>query len=418
MCHLLGGEPILNLGKVSFPLDEETKSCKFSMFMDYVSNFFPYTEELMDFLHSVRSLDFYNNKLTVDYIYGTKVIKKGTKVIRSFKHFIQDTDLLETIQNKASELIQLDKLEGELCFSVHPLDFLSLSENQSRWRSCHALDGEYRAGNLSYMCDTSTLICYIKSENGDVKLPNFPESVPWNNKKWRCLFFLDNTQNTNVMFAGRPYPFSVDGVLNFIKEELDKRIHRSAWYDGKKMSNWEKPGHYYLDNNTELAHGYYQIGNHLYWKHNLIQDAKNSRHYNDLLYSSCYTPWYRHFDTRCMEPWIKINIGSEVKCLRCTEKPITTKDTMLCEDCELLYGHSDSDDYSYCACCGLRQLTNNMSWVGDDAVCESCYHNTSFTCACCGERYYNADSRYSKKLNGQVCFDCFNAEMEDEEEDG
>lgn len=206
MCHLLGGEPILNLGKVSFPLDEETKSCKFSMFMDYISNFFPYTEELMDFLHFVGSLEFYSNKLTADYIYGTKVIKKGTKVIRSFKHFIQDTDLLETIQNKASELIQLDKLEGELCFSVHPLDFLSLSENQSRWRSCHALDGEYRAGNLSYMCDTSTLICYIKSENGDVKLPNFPESVPWNNKKWRCLFFLDNTQNTNVMFAGRPYP--------------------------------------------------------------------------------------------------------------------------------------------------------------------------------------------------------------------
>ena len=28
-------------------------------------------------------------------------------------------------------------------------DYLSLSENAFNWRSCHALDGEYRAGNLS-----------------------------------------------------------------------------------------------------------------------------------------------------------------------------------------------------------------------------------------------------------------------------
>ena len=71
---------------------------------------------------------------------------------------------------------------------MHPLDYLSLSENTYNWRSCHSLDGEYRAGNLSYMMDKSTVICYLKS-NDDVILSNFGPEVKWNSKKWRVLLY-------------------------------------------------------------------------------------------------------------------------------------------------------------------------------------------------------------------------------------
>ena len=36
---------------------------------------------------------------------------------------------LYTLQNKASQIIQEDCVEGTVCFSVHPLDYLSISEN-------------------------------------------------------------------------------------------------------------------------------------------------------------------------------------------------------------------------------------------------------------------------------------------------
>ena len=42
-------------------------------------------------------------------------------------------------------------MEGYLYLSIHPLDYLSISETNHGWRSCHALDGEYRNGNLSYL---------------------------------------------------------------------------------------------------------------------------------------------------------------------------------------------------------------------------------------------------------------------------
>ena len=87
---------------------------------------------------------FYDNIVT-DSDYSPA--PKGMKLVRAFKYFEKNKIVLEEIQNLASRYLQEDKVKGTLCFSVHPLDFLSLSENTYNWRSCHSLDGEYRAGN-------------------------------------------------------------------------------------------------------------------------------------------------------------------------------------------------------------------------------------------------------------------------------
>lgn len=125
------------------------------------------------------------------------------KLVKAFKYFEENPRSLEDIQNYASRIIQEDKIEGTLCFSVHPLDFLSVSENTYNWRSCHALDGEYRAGNLSYMVDRSTFICYLRGAENQ-KLPHFPEDVLWNSKKWRMLLYMEDKRRG--LMAGRQYP--------------------------------------------------------------------------------------------------------------------------------------------------------------------------------------------------------------------
>ena len=47
-------------------------------------------------------------------------------------------------------ILQDVKVSGDLVLSVHPLDYLSISDNNHNWYSCHSLDGEYGAGNLGY----------------------------------------------------------------------------------------------------------------------------------------------------------------------------------------------------------------------------------------------------------------------------
>lgn len=132
---------------------------------------------------------FKENKLTKDYNYYDTIIPKGMKMIKAFKKFIPNKEILKELQIAANTVHQNRNIEGTLCISVHPLDYLSISENNEDWTSCHTLDGDYRAGNLSYMADSSTVVVYIKSDENEI-LPNFPDDVPWNSKKWRILLYV------------------------------------------------------------------------------------------------------------------------------------------------------------------------------------------------------------------------------------
>ena len=203
--------------KVKFDINMDVKISKYAEFIEYVGFVMnlPLIDPFFEYLTSIPAADFYDNELKRDYFVGEKKIPAGMKVVKSFKYFIEDKVLLSDIQNKASNFIQENKIEGYLTFSVHPLDFLSLSENTFNWRSCHALDGEYRAGNLSYMGDASTVVCYL-SDGNDVVLPHFPPNVKWNSKKWRCLLHFNNFYD--VIFAGRQYPFASASALETIRK--------------------------------------------------------------------------------------------------------------------------------------------------------------------------------------------------------
>ena len=157
MRKFLKNKTILRLPeKLTFALNDEAKTQRFETFVEYVANLLEqvgsWDHPLVRYLNSISVQEFYGNSLNNDYFLpNTKRIQRGTKVVKSFKYFIFEEKLLHDIQSKASEIIQENKIEGYLTFSVHPLDFLSLSENCFHWRSCHSLDGDYRAGNLSYM---------------------------------------------------------------------------------------------------------------------------------------------------------------------------------------------------------------------------------------------------------------------------
>ena len=161
--ELFGGKYIYEFPeKVSFDLGPKEKHDRVIRFAGQVASQWGYTN-LADFIEKQED-GFFQNLTVEDYTaWDGKIIRKGSKLVKSFRHFIKDNDRsLIDIQNEASRIIQEDKIEGTLCLSVHPLDFLSLSENTYNWRSCHSLDGEYRAGNLSYMMDKHTIICYLK----------------------------------------------------------------------------------------------------------------------------------------------------------------------------------------------------------------------------------------------------------------
>lgn len=411
--------------KVQFHLSQEAKSDRLVSFIEFIANIFnDYSHPLVRFLSKLSSDEFFLNTLSTDYIIDAKENKKiqaGTKIIKSFKYFIDEEKLLRDLQNKASELIQENKVEGYLTFSIHPLDFLSSSENTYNWRSCHALDGEYRAGNLSYMCDQGTMIVYLAPED-KVKLPHFPEDVPWNSKKWRVLLHFG--ESLDVCFAGRQYPFFSPGALDCLFNIFSENMvpHYVSWGCGythrEKWLGWYDDYITEFNNNNGrdvgLSDGWCVINSGIFNIRNIVSDAENSRHFNDVLRSSCYEKPYYMFRHYWNNENISIKVGSEVMCLHCGQAPIDGDDSMMCHECECQYGTSDSDAYRTCDCCGTRFWHEEGYWVGeDDCVCPNCVETQTFVCESCGVRVFNSEKHWDKKKEGYICNYCHNFEEEE-----
>lgn len=394
---------------MTFHLDKETKKRNVDNFIEYVYDLG--NEPLGHFLELNRD-GFYDNQVNHPYNKFGTVIPKGMKLVKSFKYFDNNKNRLTDIQNMASQIIQQDKITGTLCFSVHPLDYLSVSENTYNWHSCHALDGEYRSGNLSYMVDSSTVICYIKGAD-NVKLPMFPEDVKWNSKKWRVLFYVSDYWN--MVFAGRQYPFSSSTGI----EEARVRFLTLMRKDVSAYCSWTDPvitevedhyGHEY-----DLLDPHIQIRGRLYPLHDIVINHPDSLQFNDVLRSSCYRA---HYTANRNVPWYsemvdRVYVGGTCNCLRCGEGKITNPESFMCDDCELEYGEIDSEVYGTCDCCGRRMLREEAYYIYDtEEICESCANSECFVCACCDELYYNIDKVYIEAEDKYVCTNCYRREYD------
>lgn len=416
--------------EVTVELSDLEKDFRLNEFQDWVERRYGLFR-LSKFI-SDNKAGFFTNEILEDYhLEDNLVIPKGMKMLKSFKYFEENKDILTEIQNKASMIIQENKISGTLCLSVHPLDYLSSSENTHNWRSCHSLDGEYRAGNLSYMLDNSTIVCYLKSKE-HTKLPRFPETVPWNNKKWRCLLFI--SQDKRMMFAGRPYPFAATGLLDKIRQIVDEKgllIKDKPfgwWADSQEISRWYNN---YIT--TTLLDGMiesepielsdkYMLGRHgqLRGLSEIVEDAPNSMHYNDLLQSSCYVPYYawvgynnyRHFVYPEFDSHFVI--GAPTYCLHCGEQIVNEAESFLCYDCQ---GLAYDEDFLRCDCCGETIYENEGIYINDDyIVCQNCLEEQCAQCSECGEIYFKDDMEAVRDEDNThfhwICDDCLRERRE------
>lgn len=405
--------------KITFHLDDKTRCSRVDEFLEWLNDSYIWHEvpnadlaALHEFV-SINRDSFFINKIEHDYkdtvFYDhdysgegkTISISAGTKLVKAFKYYIKDKELLYTIQNKASTIIQEDKIEGKLCLSIHPLDYLTISENTLGWRSCHSLDGDFRGGNLNYMADNATIVAYIESDNL-TKLHN----IYWNNKKWRMLLFF--SKEKNMVFAGRQYPFEIPLVLDQIRNlllDLDPYKSWSKWCNGLKEID-------YFPVETVFAHPNYNLGTvkGLVQLDKIIRENKEKLYYNDLLRSSTYNNPYNMIQ---ITPWgIKdvtdehIYIGKDVICPKCNNNFITSPEWMICDECADI--EMETGNLVPCVYCDRLFRLDDGYIVGDhgDYVCANCAPIYTSICDRCGNRYHNDELTWHEELNETLCNWC------------
>ena len=397
---------------VAITLPKEAREQRINNYIEIVWRI---SGEIGEFLETEKD-GLLDNKVCVETSIRNQTIPIGMKIGKALHKFFNvycSEEKLEWIIQELSRLIQENTISGRLCLSVHPLDFLSLSENQHKWRSCHALDGEYRGGNLSYMCDEVTVITYLKSEE-DTILPHFPNDVPWNNKKWRCLMFFD--KDRHLVWAGRQYPFTSKSALDFVNSKL---LDEFDYFDKphccmSNLPNWNYQTFKNViplftensDESYELNTPYLFWHNGMYPINNFIKDHKYSYAYNDLLNSHFYTPvyleyGYTNFANTTIPPII---IGGEAPCIHCGKNHFFDSQTMLCDTDVLTCTDEEMDGISVCPMCGGRFLEDEGYSYNGELYCRECYEDMDIrTCPYCGGDFSAYDGYRDEKTGTLYC---------------
>ena len=329
--------------------------------------------ELVDFFMENKS-GFFENKIVKEY--PKYHLPKGAKLLKSAKYFVNDEmDNLRVIQDEASAAIQKKKISGCLHFSVDPIDFLTLSENNNNWSSCHSLSGEYRAGNINYMLDETTFIVYL-ADTPFKHLPCMPEGNEWKDKKWRMLVHMTD----DVIYFGRQYPFTIPNIEKTVYNTIQQLCNGFAPREPKHIGikSITKANNITITSRTKLLDIFGNIINTL----DVIHYNRNFLGYKDLIRSTEYDPIIS-FNAYPGQPYqlikdkLTINIGADAICPCCGRRKTSLTDNLLCLDCALSYNIVE-DQFTRCSVCGRR--------IYLDEECEMGYHNDIICHRCCKKK--------------------------------
>ena len=175
---------------------------------------------------------FAKNSLGSPYKYtdkkgNEKVLPAGTKFAKVLKFLVKHYEI-DTDQKTIDEMITLQSLvfnknlKGNLCLSIHPLDFMTMSNNNHNWSSCMSWlnpdtseRGCYCQGTVEMMNSPHVICAYIESPSKTYCFnPNAEdkENYTWNSKAWRELFVVDNL----MICSGKGYPYNNSALSEYI----------------------------------------------------------------------------------------------------------------------------------------------------------------------------------------------------------
>lgn len=171
------------------------------------------------FLSMISYKNVYNRQIDRDYVFffngKSLMIPKGTKVVKAARKFLvaagyNNMDVFEKWSNNISDIITRNYVESKLVLSIHPADFLTLSDNASDWTSCLSWkdDSAGKCGCVEMMNNKYAVVAYLT--NGKKFFGNIP------NKTWRTLIYV----NKYILLSGRAYPFSNDEITKVALKKM------------------------------------------------------------------------------------------------------------------------------------------------------------------------------------------------------
>lgn len=336
-------------------------------------------------------------------------VQKGMKRIRAIQKYIQFFELhdlekeFEQIRLEHSMILNTKEIKGNICLSIHPLDFLTMSDNDNNWQSCMSWSntGCYRLGTLEMMDSNNVICCYLEAENddnnaylferkkekADFKNEGNPEWY-WNNKQWRQLFYITK----DIAVGGKAYPYQKKEftlfILEKIKELTEKNLKRSYTFGPELYLDMTHIGRSYFAMKTTKM----RIANKDTFKHNIIFDTK--RMYNDMFNDTSCDYW-------CIRNKVKkttmVSLSGKIGCVCCGDQFSFEEDSDYKSDYNDRYENTSRPlcpscyDNRDCYFCHNEEGIFKTFDIYDKKgrkykICTNCFHRFS-KCPCCNKTY-------------------------------
>lgn len=331
---------------VTFPLDAEftkrlARSAADDLLSNYTNPFVDLRASLYDVQHMyavkvaydldptpeelIENRFFYPRSVTFDgkkfaFLPGDRIIKAYQKVYKylldNYAVIFPDCDVKRKIIDKCvtrmSDVIALGKVNHSITLSIHPMDFLTMSDNAEGWTSCMSLreSGCYNVGSYEMMNSPNVVCAFISSNSRKMEFGNHR----WNSKIWRQLFIVDR----RFILSGKAYPRMNSSATSLI---MDKLVRLAGQNLGWKYDPDYEKYNYYLDHNK------YRVFTHSMYNDYSANDSMNF----PIAYAIDKPEYPSH---------VKINYSGNVYCVQCGKR--LTKQTSSeehpnssyhCEDC-------------------------------------------------------------------------------------
>lgn len=295
-------------------------------------------------------------KTTLQITEGGKPMKALQKIINYFK---DDWDFkgFEEFRLIHSMIFNDKIVKGKMCISIHPLDFLTMSDNSLNWSSCMSWtdNGCYHVGTVEMMNSNNVFCCYLKDNDNyyfakpDEKTGeiNTDPLYAWNNKRWRVLSYATK----DIIMVGKSYPYKNKElnmtILNKLRELAKKNLGWTYDFGPEPYLDMQYINSSYA---MDRARDYLKRSPK---KHNILWDTHGM--YNDML-NDHGTVYY------CIRNKVNknkiISVSGKAPCLQC--------------GCSTIYDTMYENDY------------NERFYNVGNVVCEDCLRDT-ITCDCCGK---------------------------------
>ena len=283
-------------------------------------------------------------------------IKNGMKTIRTIQKVLKATkcpymDLFEQWRNQVSLIQTTDIIYAKLVLSIHPIDFMTMSDNTCNWGSCMSWrnGGCYHAGTLEMMNSNIAAVAYLESDSEfALHLDDTGEVYPIPNKSWRSLVFI----HKDIILCGKSYPYFkqtlCERVIEFARETVKKNLNWDYLFKFQEYQDMKNiDGNYYL---RDWFNPYFDKKR----KHHTITFYTNGM-YNDLIEAKY--PHYYCARNYVEEP-LKICLSGPATCICCGKR---------------LYENSRSDIFEY-------------DDLGKDKICYECKRERR--CRNCNKIHY------------------------------